>query len=116
MAAVTATSPRKLNQPTYHAQASRLRRARRPAQKYRPPAVGYTEQISAIARATHSTKIPTSGQPMVIATGPPAFMAMRYDVMHPASTEMIEKETAKLENPDIPRWSSCLYPSSASSR
>src|SRR3954464_9097097 len=108
MAAVTATSPRKLNQPTYQAQAARLRRARRPAQKYSPPAVGYTEQISPMASATHSTKRPTSGQPMVIATGPPAFIAMRYDVMHPASTEMIENETAKLENPLSPRWSSCL--------
>jgi hypothetical protein len=26
---------------------------------------------------------------------------------------MIEKDTAKLEKPDIPRWSSCSYPSSA---
>src|SRR5215217_9448512 len=108
MAAVTATSPRKLNQPTYQAQASRLRRARRPAQKYSPPAVGYTEQISPIDRATHRTNSPTSGQPMVMATGPPAFIAMRYDVMHPARTEMMEKETAKFENPLSPRCSSCL--------
>src|SRR5215218_9853787 len=108
MAAVTATSPRKLNQPTYQAQASRLRRASWPAQKYSPPAVGYTEQISAMARATHRTNTPTSGHPIVMAAGPPAFIAIRYDVMQPASTEMIEKETAKLENPLIPRCSSCL--------
>src|SRR5450759_4738874 len=37
---VTATSPRKLNHPTYQAQTALFLRARRPAQKYRPPAVG----------------------------------------------------------------------------
>src|SRR5664280_2819082 len=40
MAAVTATSPRKLNHPTYQAQTALFLRASRPAQKYRPPAVG----------------------------------------------------------------------------
>ncbi|GAB3876675.1 hypothetical protein GCM10028802_15220 [Terrabacter terrigena] len=34
--------------------------------------------------------------------------------MQPARIEMIEKDTAKLEKPLMPRWSSCLYPSSAS--
>src|SRR5450759_1085983 len=40
IAAVTATSPRKLNHPTYQAQTALFLRASRPAQKYRPPAVG----------------------------------------------------------------------------
>jgi hypothetical protein len=35
--------------------------------------------------------------------------------MQPARTEMMENDTAKLENPDMPRCSSCSYPSSASS-
>ncbi len=40
MAAVTAISPRKLNQPTYQAHWRLFFLANRPAQKYRPPAVG----------------------------------------------------------------------------
>src|ERR1035437_7755150 len=108
IAAGTATSPRKLNHPTYQAQTALFLRASRPAQKYRPPAVGYTEQISPIASATHRTKTPTSGQPSEIAIGPPELMARPKLVMQPASTEMIENETAKFENPLIPRCSSCL--------
>ena len=44
---------------------------------------------------------------MVMAKGPPAAMAIEYDVMAPARMEMIEKETAKLEKPDSRRCSSC---------
>ena len=40
IAAVTATSPMKLNHPTYQAQTGLFLRANRPAQKYSPPAVG----------------------------------------------------------------------------
>ena len=40
IAAVTATSPRKLNQPTHQAHSRLFFLASRPAQKYRPPAVG----------------------------------------------------------------------------
>ena len=40
IAAVTATSPMKLNQPTNQAHWRLFFRASRPAQKYRPPAVG----------------------------------------------------------------------------
>ena len=40
IAAVTATSPRKLNQPTNQAHSRLFFLASRPAQKYRPPAVG----------------------------------------------------------------------------
>ena len=40
IAAVTATSPMKLNQPTNQAHCRLFFLARRPAQKYRPPAVG----------------------------------------------------------------------------
>ncbi|GAA2671234.1 hypothetical protein Apa02nite_019150 [Actinoplanes palleronii] len=44
--------------------------------------------------------MPTKSQPRVIASGPPAFIAIPYEVIAPARTEMIEKETAKLEKPD----------------
>src|ERR1700709_369635 len=97
-----------LNHPVYQAQPFLLRLARRPAQKYRPPAVGKREQTSAIPSATARTKIPTIGQPRLIADGPPALSAIEYEVMQPARIEMIENETAKFENPDIPRRSSCL--------
>src|SRR5216110_2881337 len=115
IAAVTATSPRKLNQPTNQAQAGLLRRARAEAHQYRAPAVGYTEQTSAIARATRVTMPPTNSQPSVMDSGPPAAMAMPYEVMAPARIEMMENETAKLEKPDSLRRSSWRYPSWASS-
>ena len=51
---------------------------------------------------------PTNSQPRVMASGPPAVIAMPYDVMAPARIEMIENETAKLEKPDSLRCSSCL--------
>src|SRR5665647_1973868 len=50
----------------------------------------------------------SSGGPIASAIGPPELMARPKLVMHPARTEMIENETAKLENPLIPRCSSCL--------
>src|ERR1043165_9201525 len=40
------------------------------AQKYRPPAVGYAEAISAIDAATKRVKTLTMGQPMEFALGP----------------------------------------------
>ena len=97
-----------LNHPVYQAHPRLFFLARRPAQKYRPPAVGKREQTSAIPRATASTKIPTIGQPRLIADGPPEFSAMEYEVMQPARIEMIENDTAKLEKPDMRRRSSCL--------
>src|SRR5438067_226289 len=108
MAAVTAIWPRKLNQPTNHAHCALLRLARAYAHQYRPPAVGYTEQISAMASATSVTRPPTSSQPSVMAAGPPLAMAMEYEVRQPARTEMMENETAKLEKPENFRRSSCL--------
>jgi hypothetical protein len=51
--------------------------------------------------------MPTKSQPSVMAIGPPAVMAMPYEVIAPARMEMIEKETAKFEKPDSRRCSSC---------
>ena len=39
-----------------------------------------------------------TGHAMEIAIGPPLFSACPYVVKHPASTEMIENEIARLEN------------------
>lgn len=49
-----------------------------------------------------------SGQPIEMATGPPLFQAWPNVVKQPARIEMIEKEIAKLENPDQVRDNSCL--------
>ena len=50
--------------------------------------------------------MPTISQPRTRVDGPPETSAIPYEVMHPARIEMIEKDTAKLENPDMPRCSS----------
>ncbi len=49
---------------------------------------------------------PTMSQPSTRVEGPPERRAIPYEVMQPARMEMIENETAKLENPDIPRVNS----------
>src|SRR5436189_2666161 len=49
-----------------------------------------------------------------MAMGPPAFHACPKVVNVPARTEMIVNEIAKLVKPLQTRFSSCLYPSSAS--
>lgn len=56
------------------------------------------------------------GQPIEIATGPPLFQACPKVVKQPDRTEMMEKETAKLENPLQRRLNSCLYPRDSSKR
>ena len=48
------------------------------------------------------------GQPTEIATGPPLFHAWLNVVKHPDKIEMIENETAKLENPLHLRSNCCL--------
>ena len=48
------------------------------------------------------------GQPSEIAIGPPLDHANAKAVKHPASTEMIVNEIAKLVKPDHSRESSCL--------
>ncbi len=53
-------------------------------------------------------KAEISGQPIEMAIGPPLFQAWPKVVKQPARIEMIEKEMAKLENPDQLRFSSCL--------
>ena len=45
----------------------------------------------------------TSGQPHVIAAGPPLFHPSPNDVKQPARIEMIENEIAKFEKPDQDR-------------
>ena len=57
---------------------------------------------------TSVTSPPTSSQPSVMAAGPPLTIARKYEVRQPASTEMMEKDTAKLEKPDSRRCSSWL--------
>src|SRR5215472_2971469 len=83
------------------------------AHQYGPPAVGIAEVSSDIDSATSSTKPHRIGQPIEIPIGPPAFQAKEKLVKHPARTEMIVKEMAKLVKPLQARLSSCLYPSSA---
>jgi hypothetical protein len=60
-----------------------------------------------MASATNVTMMPMKTQPSTMATGPPAVMAMPYEVIAPARMEMIEKETAKLLKPDSRRCNSC---------
>jgi hypothetical protein len=59
-----------------------------------------------MARPTNRVMMPTIGQPQTIITGPPTFMAVPYRVRQPDRIEMIVKETAKFEKPDIRRRSS----------
>ncbi len=73
-----------------------------------PPAVGIADASSDIERATIRTSTLMIGHMIEIAIGPPFLNAWPYVVKHPASTEMIENEIAKLENPLHPRFSSCL--------
>lgn len=76
------------------------------AQWYIAPAVGKALASSAIASATSNVPAATSGHPMPRAAGPPFLMATSYVVTMPVRTLMIEKLTAKLENPPIARRSS----------
>ena len=76
--------------------------------QYGPPAVGIAEVSSAIDSATSSTKPHRIGHPIEIAIGPPAFHAKEKFVKHPARTEMIVNEIAKLVKLLHPRASSCL--------
>ena len=59
-----------------------------------------------MASPTNSVIMPTNGQPQVMSTGPPVFIPYPYRVRHPDRIEMIVKETAKLEKPDMCRRSS----------
>src|SRR5262249_19005738 len=102
--AVIETCPIMFSQAVAQAQP---RRPRRKAQKYTPPAVGYAEAISAIDAATASVKTLTSGQPMELATGPANLRPYPNSSTAPVRMEMMEKETAKLENPPISRKSCC---------
>src|SRR5262245_55519332 len=60
--------------------------------------------------ATASVNNVAIGQPSVISRGPPISRPCPNSVTAPVRMEMMEKETAKLENPPIPRINSCAYP------
>jgi hypothetical protein len=59
-----------------------------------------------MARPTNRVMTPTNGQPQTITTGPPVSMPNPYRVRQPDRIEMMVKETAKFENPDMRRRSS----------
>src|ERR1700751_1722566 len=83
------TRPTMLNQPVIQLQPAPPSLA---AHQYGPPAVGNAEVSSAIENATNSTNAQSTGQPIEIAIGPPAFHANPKLVKHPARTEMIVNE------------------------
>ena len=60
-----------------------------------------------MARPTNRVMIPTNGQPQTITAGPPVSMPNPYSVRQPDRIEMMVNETAKFENPDMRRRSSC---------
>src|SRR5437763_11120273 len=99
------TRPTMLNQPVNQLQPGPPSFA---AHQYGPPAVGIAEVSSAIDSATSSTNPQRIGQPIAIATGPPAFHANEKFVKQPARTEMIVNEIAKLVKLLHARESSCL--------
>src|SRR5690242_7610987 len=104
MPAVMATCPIMFSHAVVHAQ---VFPPSRNAQKYKPPAVGYAEAISAIDAATASVSTLTRGQPTEFTIGPANFSPYPYNSTAPVRIEMIENETAKFENPPISRKSCC---------
>ena len=70
--------------------------------------MGKAEVSSAIEKATMRTKRQMTGQPIEMATGPPAFQAWPKLVNVPARTEMIVNEIAKFVKLPHARESSCL--------
>ncbi|KAK9761853.1 hypothetical protein K7432_012921, partial [Basidiobolus ranarum] len=100
---------KKLNHPVIQlANGPRLFPANINAQKYKPPEVGYEEQISAILRPTIKVMKDTSGQPHIITTGPPFSKPDPYNEDSPVKIEMIENETEKFANDVSSLFSSCL--------
>ena len=63
---------------------------------------------SDIEKATQKISRQSTGQPIETATGPPFSQAKPNAVKHPARTEMIVKEIAKLVKALQVRESSCL--------
>jgi len=59
-----------------------------------------------MTRPTKRVITPTRSHPQVITTGPPVFMPNPYSVRQPDRIEMMVKDTAKFENPDMCRLSS----------
>ena len=76
-----------------------------------PPEVGYADTSSLIVKPMIRMKTPRIGHDHEIEIGPPLLKPAPKFVKQPARIEMIEKEIAKLENPDQDRLRSCLYPS-----
>ena len=73
-----------------------------------PPEVGYADTSSDIVKPMIRMKTPRIGQLQEIEMGPPLLKPAPKFVKQPARIEMIEKEIAKLENPDQVRFRSCL--------
>src|SRR3954465_141182 len=78
-----------------------------------PPEVGYADTSSLIVKPMIRMKTPRIGHDHEIEIGPPLLNPAPKLVKQPARIEMIEKEIAKLENPDQERFRSWLYPSLA---
>src|SRR3954453_9602840 len=79
-----------------------------------PPEVGYAETSSLIVNPMTRMSPARIGHDHEIMIGPPLLKPAPKLVRQPARIEMIEKEIAKLENPDHERCRSWLYPSLAS--
>lgn len=77
-------------------------------QKYRPPEVGYAEQISAIERETKTMKKPAIIHPYIMAIGPPYNSPVLNIDVTPVTMDTMENEKAKLESTERSRLSSCL--------
>ena len=60
---------------------------------------------SAIEAEINNTKKVTSGHPIPIIIGPPAWRPVPYNVTAPVKMEITEKEIAKLEKPPMSRKS-----------
>src|SRR3954447_22058619 len=78
-----------------------------------PPEVGYADTSSLIVKPMIRMKTPRIGHDHEIEIGPPLLKPAPKLVKQPARIEMMEKEIAKLENPDQVRLRSWLYPSLA---
>src|SRR3954453_4905969 len=78
-----------------------------------PPEVGYADTSSLIVNPMIRMKTPRIGHDHETEIGPPLLKPAPKLVKQPARIEMIEKEMAKLENPDQERCRSCEYPSLA---
>src|SRR5262245_23846698 len=78
-----------------------------------PPDVGTADTSSIMVKPMSRMNALRIGHVDEIEIGPPLLKPAPKLVKQPARMEMIEKEIAKLENPDQERWRSWRYPSLA---